>query len=315
MKAIQLMKAVTINQYGDGSVLNYADVSRPEPQPDEILIKVHASGVNPVDWKIREGLGEMLKLQSPLILGIEIAGTVEQAGTAVRNFKFGDEVFGSLDAVRGGGYAEYAIAKTSEIALKPKSLDFEDAAAVPVGALTAQRGIFDLAHLKSGQTILIHGAAGVVGSMAVQFAKAKGACVLGTASGDDAEFVRGLGADTVIDYREEKFEDVVKDVDVVFDTVGGDIQERSFGVLKKGGFLVSAVAPPFPDKAKQFGVLVAKFNTPPNVGQLNEASQMIESGKLKIRVGMVLPLSEVRKAHELSKAEHTHRKIVLRVAE
>lgn len=309
------MKAVSINRYGDESVLNYTDVNRPEPQADEVLIKVHASGVNPVDWKIRDGLGEMFGLKFPIMLGCEISGSIEQAGAEVENFKIGDEVFGYLNMMRGGGYAEYAIAKTSEIALKPKNLDFETAASVPIGTLTAQQAIFDTAHLESGQTILIHGAAGVVGSFAVQFAKAKGARVLGTASGDDLEYARSLGADTVIDYKKEKFEDVVKDVDVVFDNVGGDTQERSFQVLKKGGFLVSTVAPPSADKAKEFGVQAAMVNLAPNAERLNEASQMIESGKLKTRVGTVLPLSEVKKAHKLSKAGHTHGKIVLRVAE
>lgn len=315
MKTATTMKAVSINQYGDESVLNYSDVNRPEPKEDEVLIKVYASGVNPFDWKVRDGMGEMFKLQLPVVLGTEIAGTVEQAGTEVKNFKVGDEAFGSLDAMRGGGYAEYTIAKESEIALKPKNMDFETAASVPVGALTAQRAVFDTAHLESGQTILIHGAAGVVGSMAVQFAKAKGARVVGTASGEDLEFVKSLGADTVIDYKKEKFEEVVKDADVIFDTVGGDTQERSFQVLKKGGFLVSTVMPPSPDKAKEFGVQAAMVNTPPNAERLSEASGLIESGKLKTRVGMVLPLSEVKKVHELSKAGHTHGKIVLRVAE
>lgn len=309
------MKAVSINQYGDESVLNYADVNCPEPKEDEVLIKVYASGVNPVDWKVRDGMGEMLKLKLPMILGTEIAGTVEQAGAAVKNFKEGDEIFGSLDMMRGGGYGEYTIAKESEIALKPKNLDFETAASVPIGALTAQQAIFDTAHLESGQTILIHGAAGMVGSMAVQFAKAKGARVVGTASGEDLEFVKSLGADTVIDYKKEKFEDAVKDADVVLDTVGGDTEERSFQVLKKGGFLVSTVAPPSADKAKEFGVQAAMVNTPPNAERLSETSRLIESGKLKTRVGMVLPLSEVKKAHELSKTGHTQGKIVLRVAE
>jgi len=307
------MKAVSINRYGDESVLNYADVERPEPQADEILVKVRVAAVNGLDWKIRDGLGEMFGLKFPIMLGCEISGTIEKLGAEVENFKIGDDVFALLDVKRGGGYAEYAIAKTSEIALKPKNMDFETAASVPVGALTAQRAIFDTAHLESGQTILIHGAAGVVGSMAVQFAK--GVHVVATASGEDLEFVKSLGADTVIDYKKEKFEDVVKDADVVFDTVGSDTQERSFQVLKKGGFLVSTVMPPSPDKAKEFGVQVAMVNTPPNAERLSETSLLIESGKLKTRVGMVLPLSEVKKAHELSKTGHTRGKIVLRVAE
>jgi len=309
------MKAVVINEYGDESVLNYTDVERPEPQSDEVLIKVHAAAINPVDWKIRDGLGEMFGLRLPTILGCEIAGTVEQAGAEVKNFRTGDEVFGYISLLRNGGYAEYTIAKESEIALKPKNLDFENAAAIPVGALTSWRAMFDLAHLQSGQRILIHGAAGGVGSMAVQFAKAKGAIVTGTASGKNEEFVRSLGADEFIDYTVRKFEDVVKNVDVVFDTVGGDTLERSFQVLKKGGFLVTTTAPPSKEKAEEFGVQVAMVNVQPSAEQLEEVSQLIDEGKLKTHVEIVLPLSQVKRAHELSKAGHTRGKIVLRVAE
>lgn len=194
------MKAVMISEYGDETVLNYTDVERPEPKEDEVLIKVRASAVNALDWKIRDGLGAQFGLTLPLILGCEIAGTVEETGAGVENFKPGDAVYGYVSLQRNGGYAEYAIAKEAETALKPETLNFERAVAIPLGALTARQAIFDLANLQSGQAILVHGAAGAVGSMAVQFAKAKGAFVIGTASGADEEFVKSLGADEFIDY-------------------------------------------------------------------------------------------------------------------
>lgn len=309
------MKAVMIKEYGDESVLDYTDAKRPEPQPDEVLIKVQFAAVNPVDWKIRDGLGEWFGVQLPAILGCEIAGTIEQAGADAKNFKTGDEVFGFINLARGGGYAEYAIAKESEIALKPKKLDFENAAAVPVGTLTSWQAIFDSADLQPGQKILVHGASGGVGSMAVQLAKAKGALVTGTSSGENEEFVRSLGVDEFVNYKQTKFETVVKEMDVVFDTVGGDTLERSFQVLKKGGFLVTTIEPPSEEKAKEFSVRVAWVNVHPNAEQLEEVSRLIDEGKLKTHVETVLPLSEIKRAHELSKAGRTSGKIVMRVAE
>jgi NADPH:quinone reductase-like Zn-dependent oxidoreductase len=259
-------------------------------------------------------LGEWFGVRLPTILGCEIAGTIEQAGVDVKNFKTGDEVFGFVSLARNGGYAEYAIAKESEIALKPENLDFENAAAVPMGTLTSRQALFDLAHLQPGQKILIHGASGGVGSMAVQLAKAKGALVTGTSSDENEEFVRSLGADEFVNYKQTKFETVVKETDVVFDTVGGDTLERSFQVLKKGGFLVTTIEPPSEEKAKEFGVQVAWVNVRPNAEQLKEVSRLIDEGKLKTHVETVLPLSEIKKAHELSKAGRTRGKIVLRVA-
>lgn len=304
------MKAVKIEEYGDESVLNFADVKRPEPKADEVLIKVLASAVNPVDWKIRDGLGAVFGLEPPLILGCEIAGTIESVGGAVENFKTGDAVYAYLSS-HTGGYAEFAVAKENEIAQKSESLDFENAAAVPVGALTAWQSLFDLANLQSGQTVLIHAAAGGVGSVAVQLAKAKGAFVIGTASGKNEEFVKSLGADKFVDYTKTKFEDVVKNVDVVFDTIGGDTQKRSFQVLKKGGFLVTAVSPPSEEKAKEYGVQAAMVNVQPNAKHLAEINQLNEKGKLKTHVEIVFPLAEVKKAHELSKGGRTRGKIVL----
>jgi len=309
------MKAVVINEYGGESVLNYTDVERPEPKADEVLVKVHVAGVNPADWKIRDGMGEMFGFKLPLILGGDIAGIVEEVGISVENFKKGDAVYGMTLSSLSGGYAEYAVAKLDAIALKPESLDFENAAAIPIAALTAWQAMFDLANLSSGQRILITGASGGVGSMAVQLAKAKGAFVIGTASGRNEKFVRDLGADEFVDYTAQPFEEVVKDVDVVFDTVGGDTQERAFQTLKKDGFLVTSAQTPSEEKAKEFGVEAAFVFCKPSANQLIEINRLIDEGKLKIHVETFLPLTEVKKAHQLSQSGRTRGKIVLRVAE
>ena len=308
------MKAVVINEYGDESVLHYTDVERPEPKADEVLVKVHAAAVNPADWKIRDGMGESFGFKLPLILGGDIAGTIEEMGDGVENFKPGDAVYGITLASLSGGYAEYAVAKADAIALKPESINFEEAAAIPIGALTAWQAMFDLANLSSGQRILITGASGGVGSMAVQLAKAKGAIVIGTASGKNEQFVRDLGADEFVDYTAQPFEEVVKDVDVVFDTVGGDTFERAIQTVKKGGFLVTSVEPQAEEKAKEFGIQAAWLFCQPSAKQLIEINQLIDEGKLKIHIETVLPLTEVKKAHQLSQSGRTRGKIVLQVA-
>ena len=311
------MKAVRIERYGNEEVMELAEVERPQPGENQLLVKVRAAAVNPVDWKIRDGLGEMFGLKLPLILGCEVAGTVESVGaegpsrTGIKDFAAGDEVYGYLSAY-SGGYAEYVAAPASEFVRKPKQIDFDAAASVPVGALTAWQGIFDHGKLASGQRILITGASGAVGSMAVQLAKAKGAHVIGTGSGRNEEFVRKLGADEFIDYKKAKFEQEVSDMDVVFDTVGGDTQELAFQTLKRGGFLVSTVSPPSAEKAKEFGVTVAMVQVKPKTDQLAEINRLIESGKLKVRVATVLPLAEVKKAHQLSASGHADGKIILR---
>src|SRR5437764_910781 len=247
------MKAVRIERYGNEEVVELAEVERPQPGENQLLVKVRAAAVNPVDWKIRDGLGEMFGLKPPLILGCEVAGTLETVGDNVEDFSPGDDVYGYLGAY-SGGYAEYVAAPASEFARKPKQTDFDTAASVPVGALTASQGIFDHGKLTSGQRILITGASGAVGSMAVQLANVIGAHVIGTGSGRNEEFVRGLGADEFIDYKKGKFEEEVSDVDVVFDTVGSETQDGAFRTLKRGGVLVSTVNPPSEEKAKKFGV-------------------------------------------------------------
>jgi NADPH:quinone reductase-like Zn-dependent oxidoreductase len=305
------MKAVRIERYGNEDVMETAEVDQPKPGVGQVLVKVKAAAVNPVDWKIRDGLGDLFGLKPPLILGCEVAGTVEAVGENVKDFAPGDDVYGYLSAY-SGGYADYVAASANEFARKPKQIDFDTAASVPVGALTARQGIFDHGKLASGQRILITGASGAVGSMAVQLAKVTGAHVIGTASGRNEEFVRGLGADEFIDYKKAKFEEEVSGVDVVFDTVGGETQERAFQTLKRGGFLVSTVTPPPADKAKEFGVTVAMVMVTSKPDQLAEINRLLESGKLNVRVATMLPLTEVKKAHQLSASGHADGKIILR---
>jgi NADPH:quinone reductase-like Zn-dependent oxidoreductase len=309
------MKAVMLDEFGGPEVLRLRDVEKPSAAHDELLIKVRNSAINALDWKLRKGMGEMLGLHLafPFILGCEVAGTVEAVGSDVRQFKVGDDVFGFVDVARSGGYAEYVTVKESEMALKPQSIDFAHAAAIPVGALTSWQALFDAAKLQSGQTVLVHGATGGVGTIAVQLAKAKGACVIGTASGRSEDFVRSLGADEFIDYTTIRFENVVHDVDVVFDTVGGETQERSFQTLKRGGFLVSIVTPPSESLATQYGVGASVVYAQPRGDTLAEIATLIEAGRVKAQIETVLPLSEIRQAHQLVETGHKRGKVVLQI--
>src|ERR1700722_10362031 len=248
------MKAIRIHQYGGTEVLAHVEMQRPAPGANEVLIKVKAASVNPVDWKIRDGhMKDFLPLTLPATLGSDVSGTVEEIGTGAARFKRGDEVYASL-GLEGGGYAEYAVAKEAIVAEKPSTLDHVQAASVPVAGLTAWQALFEVAQLRAGQKVLIHGAAGGVGNFAVQFAKGKGAYVIGTASSRNQAFLGELGVNKVVDYQKTRFEDVVRNVDVVLDTMGGDTQERSFQTLKKGGILVSIVQPPSQELAANYGV-------------------------------------------------------------
>ena len=303
------MKAVVINGYGDNSVVQYTDVDRPAPRTGELLVKIQAAGVNPVDWKIRSGAGQRMGKTLPILLGEEIAGTVEQLGDGVTDFALGDAVYG---IVPSGGFSEYVTVKAADMARKPASLDFIQAAAVPLGALTAWQAMFDVARLTSGQRLLITGASGGVGSLAVQLAKARGAHVTGVASSRNEEFVRSLGVDVFIDYTRERIEEVAKDMDVVFDTVGGDSFQRAFASVKLGGFLVTAVA--FPDQeAEQRGFGVGRVQCKPNAEQLALIAELVDRGQLKAHVDTVLPVAEVKQALALSEAGRTRGKIVLQV--
>jgi len=308
------MKAVRIHEYGGPEVLRYEDAPRPIVKPDEVLIRVHAAGVNPVDWKVRAGHAKaMLSYTFPFIPGWDVSGVVQSTGLDTSRLKAGDEVYSRPDLARNGAYAEYIAVRESEVALKPKSLDHVHAAAVPLAALTAWQALFDAAKIQPGQTILIHGAAGGVGSFAVQLAKLKGARVIGTASKKNHEFLRSLGVDETIDYNTTRFEDAVHGVDAVLDTITGETMERSWQVLKKDGILVSILQPPSPEKAAAHGVRCAHTFVQPNVPQLNEITKLLDGGKLKVIVEKVFPLWEARAAHELSATGHVRGKIVLRV--
>ena len=308
------MKAVRIHAFGGPEVLQIDEIATPVPQAGEVLVKVAAASVNPVDWKVRAGYLQAVFNQSfPIALGEDFAGVVAAAGADVTDVKVGDEVYGSISVVRGGSYAEYLTASANDYALKPKSLDFAQAASLGVAALTAWQA-FDTANLQAGQKVLIHAAAGGVGSMAVQLAKARGAYVIGTASARNADFVKSLGADEVIDYAATKFEDVVKDVDVVFDLMGGDTQARSYGVLKRGGWLVSAAQPPNADQLAAHGLQGQMVGMRPDRAQFDQLTTLIEAGKVKPIIETVLPLAEIAKAHELSQTGRTRGKIVLQVA-
>jgi NADPH:quinone reductase-like Zn-dependent oxidoreductase len=309
------MKAVRIHSYGGPEVLVYEDAPRPKPGQGEILVRVLAAGVNPIDWKVREGLAkDRLHHKLPLILGWDVAGVVEAIGRGVKRFRVGDDVFSRPDSSRDGAYAQFIVIRELELAHKPKFVDFVQAAAIPLACMTAWQAIFDTAQLAAGQKILIHAAAGGVGSYAVQLAKWKGAHVIGTASAAGHDLLRQLGADETIDYQNQRFEDVVHDADVVLDTIGGDTQERSWSVLKKGGILVSIVSPPPQQQAAAHGVREAYIFMHPDAAELAQIADLVDAGMLKPIVDAVLPLSEARRAHERSESGHVHGKIVLKVA-
>jgi NADPH:quinone reductase-like Zn-dependent oxidoreductase len=308
------MNAIRIHNYGGPEVLLYEQALRPRLKTGEVLIRVHAAGVNPLDRKVRAGeLKEIIQHKLPLIPGWDVSGVVAEVGAGVSQFKGGDEVFAMADPTCDGAYADYIAVREAMVAMKPKSLHHVRAAAAPMSALTAWRSLFDLGHLQSGQRILIHGGSGGVGHFAVQLAKWKGAYVLATASTKNQELLRKLGADETIDYTSQKFEDVAHKTDIVLDTIGGETQERSWGVLKQGGVLISLLQPPSEQKAKQFGVRGVMCSVQPDGEQLNKIAKLIDSARLRPTIDRILPLSEARRAHELSQNGQVHGKIVLRV--
>jgi NADPH:quinone reductase-like Zn-dependent oxidoreductase len=311
-----LMKAVVIHAYGGLEVLKLEDVPRPEPKEDEILIRVIAASVNPVDAAIRQGyLAQIIGDKLPLIPGMDAAGVVEKAGAKMGKFKAGDSVYAFFTLASEGGYAQFAVAKESEAAAKPKALSYAQAAAVPAAASTAWQALIETAKLSAGQTVLIHGGSGGVGHFAIQIAKARGAKVIATASATNQDFLKQLGADQAIDYRKTKFEDIARDVDVVLDTVGEDTLKRSYGVVKKGGIIVSIVDDPDQATLDAHGIRGASIRSSPKANVLKELTRLIDAKKITPVVSQVLPLSEVAKAHEQIATRHTRGKIVLQVAD
>ncbi len=309
-----LMMAWRVHEYGAPDVMRFDRIPRPDPGPGEVLVKVEAAGVGPWDGWIRAGKSA-LPQPLPLTLGSDLAGEVVAVGPGVSRPRVGDQVYGVTNPDFIGAYAEYALASAAMVASKPVSLSYTEAASVPVIAVTAREALFDHAQLKKGQTVLIHGAAGNVGAYAVQLAHRAGLRVIATAGQDDAAFVRDLGADTVIDYRTEKFEDKVRDADAVIDLVGGEIQKRSFQVLRRGGKLISAVSDPDQDLARKHGVEAAFFLVKVTTEILTEIGRLIDGGELRARVGAVLPLADAREAHLMLEGlrPHPKGKIVLAV--
>jgi NADPH:quinone reductase-like Zn-dependent oxidoreductase len=308
---VETMRAIRVHAFGAAGLMKLEDIPVPEPGAGELLVRVRAAGVNPVDWKIRSGSFQAPWLTLPITPGYDISGEVVAVGEDVEAFEIGDEVFAYLPLARGGGYAEQAIVKVEEAALKPKRTPHMRAAGVPLAALTAWQALVDHADLQDGQTVLIHAGAGGVGHFAVQIAKARGATVIATASDHNHEFLLDLGADVVVDYRTQRFEDFATDVDVVLDPIGGETQERSFGTLKKGGILVSIVQPPSPELLEQYGVRGAVFLVEPNGEQLATLAEMIDAGDIAPHISATFPLRAARRAHEMSEAGHTRGKIVL----
>jgi len=311
-----MMKAVVVNEWGGPEVLKYQDAPKPEPKDDEILVRVMAAGVNPVDSYVRQGMFAKRGLDNrPAVLGYDIAGVVEKTGANAKKFKPGDAVYCYLSVMRGGGYAEFAVAKESETGLKPKNINFEEAAAVPLAATTAWQALIDSGKIAKGQTVLIHGGSGGVGSFAIPIAKARGAKVIATASTAHQATLKQLGVDQAIDYTATKFEDVVKNVDLVLNCVRADALGRSYGVVKKGGTIVSITDEPDQTECAKHALHCSRLGANPDAKVLEELTKLIEAGKIKPIVSQTLPLAEANKAHEQIETHHTLGKIVLKVSD
>ncbi|RSN16465.1 NADPH:quinone reductase [Streptomyces sp. WAC 05977] len=313
------MRAISQNRLGGPEVLELVDVERPVPGPTQILVRVHAAGVNPVDWKTREtgGIGPMG--DPPFILGWDVSGVVEEVGAGASLFSPGDEVFGMPSfPFQAGAYSEYVAAPSRHFARKPSTLDHLHAAAVPLAGLTVWQSLVDTADIQPGQRVLIHAAAGGVGHLAVQIAKARGAYVIGTASAAKHEFLRGLGADELIDYRTTDFAEEVRDIDVVLDTIGLEYGPRSLKTLRRGGRLVQLTRTNderMPELAEAAGVTAGFTLAEPDRAGLLALAEIVDSGRLKPTVDTVFLLEEAAKAQELVAAGKTTGKVVLSVAE
>ena len=309
-----MMKAVVAHEYGPPEVLKFENVPRPQPQEDEALVKVIASSVNPADPLTLSGkYAREFGTHLPLIPGYDIAGIVEQVGPKISKIKVGDAVYGY--PTFGGGWAEYVTVKEWEVAAKPKSLSFTDAAAVPMGALTAWQALVKTANVHAGQTVLIHGGSGGVGSFAVQIARLRGARVIATASTANQDLLRVLGVDQPIDYTTTKFEETVPDVDAVLDPVGKETLARSYGIVKKGGIIMSLVSALDKAELEKHGIHGAGIAAHADAKDLADIAQLIDAGKIKPVVTKVLPLNEAIAAQRQAATHHTRGKIVLEVAE
>ncbi|AUJ25643.1 NADP-dependent oxidoreductase [Virgibacillus dokdonensis] len=308
------MKAIVINQYGHANQLEERDVPKPQIKDNQVLVEMHATSINPIDWKVREGyLKEMLPLEFPIILGWDAAGIVQEVGSSVTKFKTGDRVFARPATSAQGTYAEYTAIDEDKVALLPDSITFNEAAAVPLAGLTAWQCLFDFGQVKAKDKVFIHAGSGGVGTYAIQFAKHFGAYVATTASEKNQELVESLGADRFINYKEEDFSEIIKDYDLVIDTIGGEVQEKSMHVLKEGGKLVSIVQPPNEDLAKELGITAGFLWLQENGKQLEEIAKLMENGHVKSIIGHNFPLTQegVQQAHQLSETHHAKGKIII----
>ncbi|MBY0099460.1 NADP-dependent oxidoreductase [Mesobacillus maritimus] len=310
------MRAVVINEYGSKDVLVEQELPKPEVQANQVLVEVYATSINPIDWKLRAGyLKQMLDWPFPIILGWDVAGKIVEVGSEVKSFQVGDEIFARPDTTNKGTYAEFTTVDEDLLAKKPSNLTFEEAASIPLAGLTAWQCLVDTTKAKQGDKVLIHAGAGGVGSLAIQMAKHLGAYVATTASEKNEAYVKELGADAFINYRTQQFEEEVSDYDVVIDTMGGEILNKSFQVLKPGGRLVTIAGQPEPALAEKHQVTASSYWLTPNGKQLSELGELLEKGILKPQVGHVFDFSAeaLQKAHELSETHHAKGKIVIKV--
>ena len=308
------MKAVVAHEYGGPEVLKLEEIPVPELKENEILVRVVASGVNPADPLILGGkYAKEFGTHLPLILGYDMAGLVEKTGAKVTKLKVGDPVYAYL--LWGGGWAEYCLSNETESAIKPKSLTFTEASAVPLAALTAWQAMIDIGKIQGGQTVLIHGGSGGVGSFAIQIAKARGARVIATASATNQDLLKQLGADVSIDYTKPNWEETVHDVDFALLPVGGETMRRTYGVMKKGGIIATLISRADPAELEKRGIRGAPVFSHPDAGELAEITKLIDAGKIKPVVSQVSPLTDAAKADQQAETHHTRGKIVLKIAE
>ncbi|MBM6613699.1 NADP-dependent oxidoreductase [Desemzia sp. RIT804] len=312
------MKAIVINQYGSADELVEQEVPLPEIKDDQVLIELKATSINPIDWKMREGyLKEKLPYEFPIILGWDAAGIVKKVGKDVTNFQLGEKVFARPKTNPTGTYAEYVAVDQDLICKMPENSSFNDAAAIPLTGQTAWAALVEIGQIKEGDHVLIHGGSGGVGHLAIQIAKHFGAYIAATASEKNEDFVKSLGADEFINYKEQDFETLLNDYDIVLDTQGGETQEKSFSVLKHGGTLVSIATPPDEEKAAEKGIKTGYFFLEPDGERLQKLADLMKSNKLKATIGKTLPFTQegLREAHRTSEEHGVPGKIVVQMNE
>jgi len=309
------MKAIRIHAYGGPESMQLEDAPVPPCGTSDVLVRVVATGVNPIDWKIRAGtMAAHLPKSFPITLGSDAAGVITAIGEAVRGFELGDEVIFYAEFARGGTYAEYVAVEASQVAKKPRTVSFSTAAALPTPGQAAWTALIETAKIGPGLRVLIHGGAGALGTIAVQLAKEHGAHVIATASGDGVALVKSLGADEVVDYRTQRFEHVAHDIDIVLDTLGGQTQETSWATMRKGGILVATAMPPSPERAAAAGVRAAFVFTPPRGTVLAHLAERVDDGRIRVVVGQELALADAAQAHRLGESGKARGKMILHVA-